>query len=232
MLKELIYPFDSDFILSRKKKLKRSLLNSGTGFMEKKIAILGGTTTNDIKLILELFLLNNGIKPVFYESEYNQYYQDAVFDNAKLEVFSPDIIYICTSNRNITLYPAIDDKEETVNTLFQAELNKFNSIWASLAKRYGCPIIQNNFELPFYRLMGNKEASDFHGRVNFITRLNLAFYEYAQSHENFYICDINYISADYGLKEWSDPFYYHMYKYALNVKAIPSLAFCSCEIKK
>lgn len=200
--------------------------------MEKKIAILGGTTTNDIKLILELFLLNNGIKPVFYESEYNQYYQDAVFDNAKLEVFSPDIIYICTSNRNITLYPAIDDKEETVNTLFQAELNKFNSIWASLAKRYGCPIIQNNFELPFYRLMGNKEASDFHGRVNFITRLNLAFYEYAQSHENFYICDINYISADYGLKEWSDPFYYHMYKYALNVKAIPSLAFCSCEIKK
>jgi predicted enzyme involved in methoxymalonyl-ACP biosynthesis len=49
--------------------------------------------------------------------------------------------------------------------------------------------------------------------------------KYAQEHENFYICDLNYISADYGLKEWSEPFYYHMYKYAMNVNAIPYLSF-------
>ena len=60
----------------------------------------------------------------------------------------------------------------------------------------------------------------------------MMFYDYADNHEDFYICDINYISADYGLAEWSDPFFYHMYKYALNVNAIPYLAFNVANIIK
>ncbi|MDO4219297.1 MAG: HAD-IIIC family phosphatase [Synergistaceae bacterium] len=232
MLKELQYPFDSGYILSKKKRIKRELLEQNVSFVEKNIAILGGATTSDIKLILELFLLNYGIKPSFYESEYNQFYQDAVFDNKELMEFQPDIIYICTSNRNITKYPQISDTSATVDFLLASEKNKFEKIWNSLSKKYRCPIIQNNFEMPFYRLMGNKDASDIHGKVNFLTRLNLEFYNYAQNHENFYICDLNYISADYGLKEWSDPFYYHMYKYAMNVKAIPFLSFNIANIIK
>lgn len=231
-MKELEYPFDSNYILSKKKKIKRELLEQNIRFIDKKIAILGGSTTSNIKLILELFLLNYGIRPTFYESEYNQYYQDAMFDNEELQAFAPDLIYVCTSNRNITQYPLLSDGADTVEGLFEAEKNKFYGIWDSLASRYHCPIIQNNFEMPFYRLMGNKEASDIHGKIHFLTRLNLAFYDYAQKHDNFYICDINYISADYGLKEWSDPFYWHMYKYAMNVSAIPYLAFNIANIIK
>lgn len=232
MMKELQYPFDPDYILSKKKSIRRKLLENQEGMIDKRVAILGGYTTSDIKLILELFLLNNGIRPEFYESEYNQYYQDAMFDNPELEAFRPDIVYICTSNRNITRYPSLNDSKEEVDSLLMSERDKFYSIWDSVSKRYSCPIIQNNFEMPFYRLMGNKEASDIHGKVNFLTRLNMEFYNYAQTHDNFYICDINYISADYGLKEWSDPFYYHMYKYAVNVNAIPYLAFNVANIIK
>lgn len=231
-MKELEYPFDAEYILRKKKSIKRQLLEASAGFVEKRIAILGGYTTNDIKLVLELFLLNNGIKPSFYESEYNRFYQDAVFDNPELEEFKPDVIYVCTSNRNITKYPSINDTKEDVEYLLKSEEEKFISVWNSLASRYSCPIIQNNFEMPFYRLMGNKEASDIHGKVNFLTKLNLRFYDYAEKHDNFYICDINYISADYGLKEWSDPFYYHMYKYAVSVNAIPYLSFNVANIIK
>jgi len=232
MLKELQYPFDADYILKKKKSIRKQLLLDTNGMIEKRVAILGGSTTSNIKLILELFLLDNGIKPSFYESEYNQYYQDAVFDNKELEEFAPDVIYVCTSNRNITNYPLIQDDAETINGLLETEVERFRTIWESLSRRYNCPIIQNNFEMPFYRLMGNKDASDIHGKVNFITRLNLEFYNYAQTHENFYICDINYISADYGLANWADPFYYHMYKYAMNVNAIPYLAFNVANIIK
>jgi FkbH-like protein len=232
-MKELQYPFDADYILSHKKKLKRTLLEEQTtGLIEKKIAILGGSTTSDIKQVLELFLLNYGIKPSFYESEYNQYYQDAMFPNEELESFAPDVIYIHTSNRNITNYPTLADPTEAIDQMLATETEKFYGIWDRLLQVYHCPIIQNNFEMPFYRLMGNKDVSDIHGVGNFISRLNQKFYEYAQTHENFYICDLNYISADYGLKEWSDPFYWHMYKYACNVKAIPYLSFNVANIIK
>ena len=101
-----------------------------------------------------------------------------------------------------------------------------------MSEKYHCSIIQNNFEYPFFRLLGNKDASDFHGRVNFVTMLNCAFYEYAQTHDNFYICDVNYISASYGLDKWSAPYYWHMYKYAVAVPAIPYLSFNVSNIVK
>lgn len=232
MLRELEYPFDAAEILKKKKSIRKALLADQSKRISKKIAILGGSTTAAIKQMMELFLLQQGIEPSFYESEYNQYYQDAMFDNAELEAFSPDVIYVCTSNRNITTYPVMQDDESQIQTLLDNEYRKFSGIWDSLAGRYHCPIIQNNFEMPFYRLMGNKEASDIHGKIHFLTSLNMKFYEYARAHENFYICDINYISADYGLKEWADPFYYHMYKYALNVNAIPYLSFNVSNIIK
>lgn len=231
-MKELEHPFDARQILSKKKKLKRELLTSGTNFTDIKVAVLGGSTTNDIIQILELFLLNYGLKPTFYESEYNQYYQDAVFDNPELAAFHPDIVYLHTSNRNITKYPEIGDSAETVDMLLDNEVEKFVKIWSSLTEKYHCPIVQNNFELPYYRLMGNREAYDIHGKVNFVRRLNERFSDYARTHDNFYICDINYISADYGLKAWSDPFYWHMYKYALAVPAIPYLSFNVANIIK
>ena len=229
MLKELLYPFDANYILQNKRKIRKALLEDSGSFIEKKIAILGGYTTSAIRQIMELFLLNNGIRASFYESEYNKFYEDAMFDNEELKAFAPDIVYVCTSNRNITKYPELTDDADL---LLKSEFEKYKGIWESLKDRYHCPIIQNNFELPYYRLMGNREASDIHGKVNFITRLNLMLDEYAQKNENFYICDINYISADYGLRQWSDPFYFHMYKYALNVNAVPYLSFNVANIIK
>ncbi len=234
MIQELQYPFDSEYLLSHKKKLKKQLLSEldEKSVTEKRIAILGGSTTDDIRQILELFLLNEGIRPVFYESEYNQYYQDAMFDNPSLKAFSPDLIYIHTTNKNILRYPEIGMSAEEIDGLLEEETDRFVQMWNRLFEVYHCPLIQNNFEYPSYRLLGNRDASDPHGKVNFITRLNQNFYAYAQNHENFLINDINYVSSCYGLDRWEDPFYWHMYKYALAVPAIPDFAYNLSRIMK
>lgn len=232
-MKELEYPFDAESVLKKKKSLKKQLLSDDTvKFIDKKIAILGGETTQNIKMMLELFLLNYGINPEFYESEYNQYYEDGMFPNPELEEFSPDLIYVCTCIRNIVEFPLASDSKDIVDAKRQNIIDKFYGLWSSLEEKYHCPIIQNNFEYPFFRLMGNKDASDYHGRVNFVTMLNCAFYDYAQTHDNFFICDVNYISASYGLDKWSDPYYWHMYKYAVAVPAIPYLSFNVANIIK
>lgn len=232
-MKELEYPFDPEWILKKKKALKRELLqNTQQTFLEKKIAILGGSTTRDIRDILELFLLNYGIRPCFYESEYNQYYADGMFPNPALEEFHPDILYIHTSNRNIEQYPSLEDDRTLVTQKLQAEYERFQALWEHLHAVYGCPVIQNNFEPPLYRLLGNRDASDHRGRWNYIQRLNQMFYEYADMHQDFYIHDICYEAADYGLERWSDPFYWNMYKYAMCVPAIPCTAFQLARIIK
>lgn len=232
-MKALQYPFDGAYILKNKKRLRRELLEDGSPRVKKNIAVLGGSTTSDIVKCLELFLLDCGIEPCFYESEYAQFWQDAVFDNARLSAFSPDIIFIHTSARNISV-PSINmsDSAEAIDSLIEAEFSRYKTMWEELKRRYACPIIQNNFEMPYYRLLGNRDISDIHGRGRLIARLNMAFAEYAAENDGFFINDICWLSACYGLEKWSDPFYWMLYKYALCVPAIPEFSFNTANIIK
>ena len=230
-MKELEYPFDVNYIMKNKRKIKKELLLQPS-LLEKNIAILGGSTTSEIKNMLELFLLNYGIKPTFYESEYNKFYEDAMFGNEELDNFNPDIIYIHTTNRNIIQYPTMYDDEKMVEEKLNFEYEKFKKMWDKLFSKFNVSIIQNNFEYPYYRLLGNKDAVDIHGKTNFITRLNQKFYDYANQTKNFFINDINYVSSCYGLDKWANQFYWHMYKYAMEVPAIPYLSFNLANIIK
>lgn len=232
MLLELQYPFDSEFILKKSKSLKRRLMEENTARIKKKIAVLGGSTTHDVVRILELFLLNQGIEPEFYESEYGMYWEDVMFGNEELNAFAPDMIYIHTSLRNLRSFPEPSDSREAVEEKLATEYGRFETMWEKLAQERQCPVIQNNFEYPYFRLMGNQDGADIHGRTYYVNEMNRRFAAYAQEHQNFFINDINYQSAVYGLDEWSAPEYWHMYKYSLCLKAIPWLAHNVANIVK
>lgn len=230
----LNYPFDSNEILKKKKSIKKDLLKeiNNNNNIKKNIAILGGSTTNLIKDMMELFLLNYGIECTFYESEYNKYYEDGMFYNRDLELFKPDIIIVFTSNRNIMNYPDIKDDEKIIKEKLKSEVDRYINLWDNLSKTYHAIIIQNNFEQPFFRLLGNREVYDIHGRIHFINQLNNAFYEYVNLHNNIYINDINYLQASYGIEKFSDPYYWYMYKYFSCIEAIPYVSYNLANIIK
>ena len=226
------YPLDTETLLRKKRRLRRELLAQNPHPLHKKIAILGGSTTNEVADQLGLFLLQYGIEADFYQSEYGQYWQDAVFGTPELDAFAPDVIYVHTSWRNLTRLPATTDAPAQIDAMLEDQYRHFEAMWQALEQKFACPVIQNNFDRPNYRLMGNRDIWDIHGRSNFISRLNQKFYAYAAAHEHFYINDIDYLSADYGLTAWGDAFYWHMYKYAMCLDAIPSLAGSVANIIK
>ena len=128
MMKELEYPFDAAWILSNRKKIKKSFLMENNNYIEKKVVILGGATTANVVQILDLFLLNNGIKASFYESEFGMYYEEALFPSEELAKFQPDVFYIHTCNRNITKLPHLGDSVEEIEKALAAEKDKYKSI--------------------------------------------------------------------------------------------------------
>ena len=226
------YPLDTTQLLRKKRRIRRELLAQLPNPLHKNIAILGGSTTNEVADQLGLFLLRYGIEAAFYQSEYGRYWQDAMFGTPELDAFAPDVIYIHTNWRNIETFPTTASTPAEIDEMLEAEYNRFAAMWQALADKFHCPIIQNNFDRPNYRLLGNRDVWDLHGRTNFLARLNQKFYAYAASHENFFINDIDYLSADYGLTAWGDAFYWHMYKYAMCLDAIPSLANSLANIIK
>ena len=229
----LAYPFDAGELLRTRRKLKKALLADGRERIEKKIAVLGGSTTNDVCDMLELFLLAEGIRPVFYQSEYAKYWEDAMFGNPTLEAFAPDVVYVHTTFRNLAPYlPHPDDSAEAVEGRLVDAERHFSEMWERLSTAFACPIVQNNFEYPFFRLYGNRDATDIHGQTNFVNRLNARFQLAAAQKPHLFIHDLSYTAACYGLDRWADQSVWYMYKYAMALEAIPSLAHSVASIIK
>ncbi|MBL8012533.1 MAG: HAD-IIIC family phosphatase [Candidatus Omnitrophica bacterium] len=216
----LTYPFDHRILLTRKKALREELLKN-SNLLEKRVAILGGSTTAEVRNLLEIFLLKEGIKPSFYESEYNQYYSDVSFENPSLAAFNPDIIYFHTSFVNVKTLPVPGQSPEAVDDLVASETERWKSLWRHCALRYPkAAVIQNNFEAPDIRILGNLEGIYPHGAVSFIRRLNEALSKEIVSYPHVYMNDIGYLSSLLGLERWYDKNFWFSYKYAMSFEGM------------
>ncbi len=217
----LDYPFDGATLLQKKRSLRRELLQR-QGLVEKKVAILSGSTIGEIKNMLELFLLNEGIKPEFYVGGYGLFYENLVFDDGSLAAFAPDFLYIHTSRKNIKEMPLPSDSDEAVQVKLDAEWARFEAAFEA-AKKLGCSVIVNNFDLPTHRLMGNRDAVDPRGGIHFINELNARIATYVAKNEGFYLNDLAYLACRFGLDNWFSESEWYLYKYAVSMQYIPEL---------
>ena len=201
----------SSFLLLKRKSLRRELL-AAPALHEIRIAILGGSTTNEVADFLELLLLSEGFRPEIYQCDYNRYYEEAVLQPEALIAFKPDFVYLHTSCMNIRgalpLTATAADFDEAV----AAEVARFVSIWSSLEARLGCQIIQNNFEHPPTSVLGNLDSVSFGGRTRFINALNLELARKAGENRKLLIQDVNALSARVGLRQWFDWHRWYAYK--------------------
>jgi FkbH-like protein len=223
VLKAFRFPIAVADIVRKRRGLKKELLKQ-PNLVATRIAILGGSTTTEVKSMLELFLLAQGIEPTFYESEYKRYFEDVEFENPELWNFKPNIVFIHTTWHNISEFPELLESEAKVEERVRREMSRFESFWEKIHTELGALIIQNNFDLPVLRPLGNLEASQSFGRVNFVMRLNAEFAKYARGHSRFLINDILYLSAQVGQAAWFRNNYWYNFHMALSPTATVSLA--------
>src|SRR3984893_13594616 len=190
-----------DDLLMKRRRLRRELALQ-TGLQEIRVAVLGGSTTNELVDFLEIGVLSSGFLPTFYQSEYGRFYEDAVLDPQALIDFRPDIVYVHTSCLNIQAFSPLQASEEEARSYVDAEVDRFKRIWASIYQNLSCQIIQNNFELPALAILGNMDAVADGGNSNFVTRLNLGFAQAARSNTRLLIHDVHGLSARIGLERW------------------------------
>ncbi|MGE4554126.1 MAG: HAD-IIIC family phosphatase, partial [Desulfovibrionaceae bacterium] len=199
-------------------------LAQAPGLLEKRIAILGGSTTAELRSLLELFLLDCGIRPMFYESGYDRFYEEAAFSNPELERFRPDVAYIHTTVRNIPEFPAPRDTPEAVAALADAVCSRFGRVWSGLVERYGCAVVQNNFDPPPLRPLGNLDAAAPCGATRLVRALNERFAQAAARTPGLVIHDIDRLAAEAGLDAWHDSASWFAYKCAPGLASLPVLA--------
>jgi FkbH-like protein len=210
--------------LIRKRRSLRRELSARESLQSLRIAVLGGSTTNELVDLLELHLLEAGFRPEFYQSEYGQFYEQAVHGTAELQDFAPDLVYLHTSFRNVLATPPVSSTDDQLSLAVSAETERYRQIWSSLQSALSCQIIQNNFELPPHALLGNLDAVSSGGATRFYLELNTAFTREAGANPRLTLQDIHTLSASIGLVKWFDPDRWFSYKLLHTVEAHVALA--------
>ena len=215
--------FAIDELMLKRRSLRRKLLET-PGLRPLRIAVLGGSTTNELVDLWELLLLSEGFKPEFHQTEYGRFYTDAVMSPEEIIKFKPELIYLHTTLRNIQRFPDLNSSEEQLSAHVEAELATYRQIWDSLDEKIGCQVVQNNFELPQWAPLGNLDAVHPGGHSRFVSELNLRFAREAAIRPKLMLQDIQGISARLGLDHWFDHDRWFSYKIAQTVEGNVVLA--------
>lgn len=228
----LAYPFDSATVVRKRGPLAKALAAQERDFLEKRIAILGGSTTQQVASFLELFLLAEGIRPAFYQSSYARFWEDGVFGNPELDEFEPDLVFVHTTVRNAKVFELRDGADFSPQAVIDEDIARFTQFWEAITEKFSCPIIQNNFERPPYRLLGNQDVCDPRGLAYHARRLNEALYAFANEHDTFFIHDIEGLASQLGLARWHDSESWCLYKNAFDAALLPDYAYSASRIIK
>jgi FkbH-like protein len=212
-----------DNLLLKRKSLRRQL-SAVEGLQPVRIAVLGGSTTNELVDLLEVFLLSAGFKPEFKQSEYGRFYEDAVIDPSDLIGFAPDIVYLHTSCLNVQTMPPVNASAADLRSCVDGVAHRYKQIWQSIKQNVSAQIIQNNFELPPNAVLGNFDIVSSAGASRFFMELNLEFSRAAESDPRLLVHDVLSLSARLGLDRWFDWDRYFGYKILTTVEANVLLA--------
>lgn len=210
-------------LVRNRRRLKREL-STQENLRPIRLAVLGGSTTNEFVDLLEIHLLDAGFAPIIRQSEYGQFYEEAVHNVAELKAFAPDIVYLHTSCRNVLATPSIAATEDELAVVVEEEVGRYRQIWSSLQSELTCQIIQNNFELPQHNLLGNLDAVVAGGSARYYLALNAAFAQEAARNPRLVLQDVLSLSAQLGLINWFDSQRWFSYKLLLTVEANVLLA--------
>ena len=209
--------------LFTKRKALRRRLTAQEGLLPVRLAILGGSTTQEFAELLELHLLDSGFAPILYQSEYGRFEIEALHDPAGLIAFQPDALYLHTSVLNLTSFPPLAATSEAFAQHLQVELTRFEQIWTALDAHLSCTVIQNTFELPPLTPLGNLDH--LHGESSFVLELNRALTRAAAArHPRVILQDVHGLSARIGLDRWFDLSRYCAYKLVTTPEASNALA--------
>jgi FkbH-like protein len=172
-----------------------------------RIAVLSNQTTDQFCQLIELFLFSAGIAVSMYKPDFGVLRQEILDCNSNLRGFSPDILLMATTWRDLVHPPQADDDRESVNELVDAELSDWRMLWDTVYKRFGCQVLQNNFDSPPWRHFANHEMRHVSSLGRFIARVNDAFAEHAPPHVTIH--DIDHLSSVAGRWNWGDERFFH-----------------------
>ena len=175
-----------------------------------RIAILGGPTTIQLRKMIEVFLAAERLPVEIYEAEYGLFRQEILTPGSELDLFSPQVIFLATSVRDVSRFPDLDGDDPSVAQMAADEIAGWDLIWRTANTRWNATLLQNNFEIAPGDALGHYGLRHPASRTNYVERLNRLMAQRAPAYVVLH--DLRDLAAEAGAHNWFDPRFYFEFK--------------------
>jgi FkbH-like protein len=172
-----------------------------------RLAVLGSFTTDSLVQMVELFLWAGGVDAEIYSADYGVFRQEIISPDSGMYAFKPSSVLICTNWRDLNHFPQLSDDAATAAACVEAEQKQWLALWQTIHERQDCQIIQNNFDQPAWRQLGNHEMRHAGSMGRFIAEVNRALADCAPAYVTIH--DLDGLSAWIGRRQWGDERFFH-----------------------
>ena len=205
-------------------KNNRLLVGQQAGWNEfvknkcKRVAILGGYTTQPIRELMLPALLSEGYWAEVYEGNYNSFETEPLDLNSALFRFKPDIVVVATGSKHIASFPdsGLDDK--LVCELAEREIERLKIRWNAIKAGSNATIIQHNYEPPATLTLGRLEGRYSWSKTNFVHSLNSKLWEC--DGREIRVLDMYQMAVESGKQNWHSPRWYYHSKHGFNPQMV------------
>ncbi|MCP9851255.1 HAD family hydrolase [Cyanobium sp. Morenito 9A2] len=198
-------------------KIPRELLDARVP-LRKRVAVLGGATTQFFVPLLRLFALRRGLNLEIYESDFGLFEQEIWSDSETLRAFKPDVIHFHVCSQNLPFAYLEDDAAARA----EAESARFRTLYATAAERFACQVLADNFATEVDRPYGSLDAVLGGTRNSLLRAVNLELARHLPP--QVFLHDVDMLSAAHGKARWSDARLYHSAKCAISFDCQPHYA--------
>ena len=175
-----------------------------------RLALLSSFTATQLTPVIDLFLFAAGLHAEFYLPEYGTLRQEVLDPTSGLYAAKPATVVFATGWRDLVNRPVSGQKRADTDAMIAAEVQEWSSLWLKVHDRLGCQVVQNNFDSPAWRALGNHDPRDPSGLAGFIARLNSALQDAAPPFVTIH--DLDHLAASHGRWTWGDERYFHLAK--------------------
>ncbi|HSK18470.1 MAG TPA: HAD-IIIC family phosphatase [Longimicrobiales bacterium] len=204
--------------LCRVRRLLRSRAPANGAAVHRRIALLGGATTEPMVEPLQLMLDTLGIVSTLHVGDYNTYAREMLDPASATVAFRPEITVLVTTPMNLPVWPEWTADAAQVAAAVDEACDYWIGLCTSLHAHTGCDIVLGNFHpLPLrpYGAAGTRLP----GEPNrYIRAVNEALAERAPPY--VHVHDVAELATLHGVYRWFDPRYWYHAKQPVSFECL------------
>lgn len=184
----------------------------------QRVAVIGNATLDYLRRAVACAIAAEGFFPVMYQAPYGALVQEILDPASTLHAFTPDLIVIAPSARDLIAPLPIGAAATEVDAALETIVMLYRNLWSTLAAS-GVRIIQHTLVPPANRYRGPAERLAPAAPAAQVRRLNDIFLEAGRGLVHF--LDLEQLASTIGVREWSAERFRYSAKLDFNPRYLP-----------